>query len=130
MRKKKEKAGPVKKELSWTRKDPNKTDSFVSAVFQKDVFRTTAEAFVAGWREARLGRLSVIKSAVWSDEMAWDELLENLKLFIKQPPDMPVQLGFEMFTGGGIVGVFGDFGCGQGTNDGEIVLLRRRAEKR
>jgi len=80
MRKKKEKAGPVKKELSWTRKDPNKTDSFVSAVFQKDVFRTTAEAFVAGWREARLGRLSVIKSAVWSDEMAWNDLLENCSL--------------------------------------------------
>lgn len=128
MKKKREKPEPVKKELSWTRKDPEKTDSFVSALFKQDIFHTTPEVFCAWWREVRSGRLSVIKSAVWTDEAAWNDLVENLKFFVKQAPDMMIQLGFETFTGGRQIGFRVDWERSQMTNDGSVLLLRSVVE--
>ena len=134
----KEKIEPVKKELSWTRKDQKKTPSipvsaiitsmqvrnFIGRGFKMDIFQTTLEQLTQKWREVRVGRLSVVKSAMWSDEESWSDLLEWLKACLVDPPEEQIQFAFEMFSGGIQIGFVVDWSRSQLARNGSIVLLR------
>jgi len=119
---KKKKSGGSKLSATAARKSSNT----VNLQVKREIFHTTTEQLVDKWRDVRLGNLSVMKSAVWTDELAWTDLLEHVKLLISNPPGIPVLLGFEMFNGGIVIGFTPDWEKCRVLPGGDIVLLRSR----
>lgn len=100
--------------------------SHIQVAGRGGVFNTTPETITMRWRDAREKRLIVTKSAVWTDELAWEDVMEHLKLFIENPPKTEVSLALETFSGGIILGYSIDWEKSQVSSDGEVILLRSR----
>lgn len=103
--------------------------SFIGTLLSNgiDLFHTTAEELAHSWRDVRLGQFSVVKSAVWNDDEGWADLMEHLKWLVVNPPETPVKLGFELFSGGRCLDFLVDWGKSQTAIDGSVVLLRSKA---